>query len=255
MPATRTRHRRDYFETAVEVAPPSLQAFAALAAALALAFAGHRFVAAPVVIAILVLSTSLLVSSSIWSWRARRLLLNRTARDQKKLAKWSDPDKRIWFYAAISISGVLLALGIYILVNGLRPSPSFYSPYDGIDPQTSPCLSSAVRISEVKEPSLLDASDQAVGRVELIRSADCSTVWGRVVLNNQGMIRAKNDTISITAIRPGDNITAPFSIALTGHSVAFGSMLSDAQSCVQVQVTLVSPHAKARGPVAVTACR
>ncbi len=255
MSTAHAHHRRDYFETSVEVAPPSLQALAALAAAVALAFAGHHFVPVWSVIVVLILSTFLLVSSSIWSWRARHLLLDRAAHGSKEHRRRSEPDTQIWFWGGLIISLILSGLGVYILINGLRPNPNFSSPYDGMDPQTSPCLSSAVRISQVREPVLRDSSNHAVGQVELIRSTNCSTVWGRAVLTKQGGLRVKNDTISITIMRPGDNVTVPFAIPLEGHDVAYGSMLSDAQSCVQAQVTLRSPHSNVQGPVAMTACR
>jgi hypothetical protein len=254
MPTASARHRRDYFATAVEVVPPVVQALAAIAAAVALTFAGHHFVPAWSIILLLILSAMALFSSSIWSWRARHLLVDRAARGgESHEGSWA-ADAHIWFGAGLVVTVLLVGLSIFVFVNGVRPSPNYASPYDGMDPQQSPCVNSAQQIP-IREPILFDSSNQAVGKVELIRSTNCAAVWARVVLTKQAAVRLKNDVISIVMIRPGDGVKAPFAIALNGATVAYGSMLSDTQSCVRAEVSLRPKNSNNQGPGSVTSCR
>src|SRR5450755_3706429 len=62
----RGRHERDYFEAAIEVAPPALQAIAAVAITFALTFAGHHFVPDWSVALTLVVGVITLVAASLW---------------------------------------------------------------------------------------------------------------------------------------------------------------------------------------------
>jgi hypothetical protein len=129
------RHRRDYFTTAVEAIPPLLQALAAVAASVALAFANHRFVPLWSVIIIVVLSVLVLVISGIWSWRARHLLVDREAKVHRERGRGLAVDAPAWRWSAALAGTVLIAGSVFILIRGLMPSPNFASPYDGLDPQ------------------------------------------------------------------------------------------------------------------------
>jgi hypothetical protein len=101
-----------------------------------------------------------------------------------------------------------------------------------------------------RAPTLFDRSGRAVGIVTLVRSVNCSTVWARVILTR----KLKDDTINIIIERPGDSVRVPFSIALGAANVAYGSMLSDAQSCVRAEVSLRPNDAIRNGPYSITPC-
>lgn len=74
---TAGKHERNYFEVTTEVVPPLLQAVAAFAGGVALAFANHYFVPTWSVVLTLILGFITLAAASAWSWRARHLLLDR----------------------------------------------------------------------------------------------------------------------------------------------------------------------------------
>jgi hypothetical protein len=248
------RHRRDYFAAAVEVAPPLLQALAAIAATVGLTFIGHHYVPVWSIVVILSLSALALFASSIWSWRARHLLIDREARGKSgPKTRWK-PNARAWLVTGSAVTLSLIALSIYVFINGIEPNPNYSSPYDGLDPQQSPCVNSAQQI-KIAEPALLDPAKQVVGQVELVRSVNCATVWARVTLTKQAAQRLKSYTVTIVMIRPGDGIKAPFSIPLGGATVAYGSMLSDTQACVIAKVSLTSSQSGERGPEAATPCK
>ena len=61
----RGQHERDYFEAAIEVAPPALQAIAAVAITFALTFAGRRFVPDWIIGLTLSLGVMTLVTASL----------------------------------------------------------------------------------------------------------------------------------------------------------------------------------------------
>jgi hypothetical protein len=250
------RHERDYFEAAIEVAPPALQALSAVAITFALTFAGHRFVPDWSVAFSLILGVATLIAASLWSWQARRLLLARPDKAQRTAeTRLLAVNSRSWLAAALVSSLSLIGLSAYLVITGIRPNPSFASPYDGTDPGTSPCVHSAQPISDQGRPTLRDLSGRPVGYVQLVRSVACATVWARVILQPSAVAHLKGDFAIITMVRPGDNAEAEYPLLLHGGTIGFGNMLSDSQSCVIAQVTIKSSNYQKSGPETVTACR
>jgi len=232
------RHRRDYFATAVEAVPPLLQALAAIAASVAFAFANHRFVALWSVIIVAALSVLVLVISGIWSWRARRLLVDREAKVPSERGRGLSVNAPTWSWGAVIAGAILISGSIFILVRGLMPSPNYSSPYDGLNPQQSPCLDSAKKVPG-GNTTLFDDSGRSVGVV---------------ILTQQAAVRLKDYTIKIIIERPGDSVEIPYAIALNGATVAYGSMLSDSQACVRAEVTLRPNNSSSYGKYSVTPC-
>jgi hypothetical protein len=182
------------------------------------------------------------------------LLIDRAARGKSNQRTTWQADARKWLLAGAALTASLVALSIYVFVNGIKPNPNYASPYDGMNPQQSPCVDSAQQV-DAKEPTLYDSTNQAVGKIELVRSVNCATVWARAILTKQAAEQLKDYTISIVMIRPGDDEKAPFSITLGGATVAYGSMLSDAQSCVMAEVSLTSNKSSEQGPESATSCK
>jgi hypothetical protein len=247
------RHRRDYFATAVEAVPPLLQALAAITASVAFAFANHRFVPLWSVIVVAALSVLVLVISGIWSWRARHLLVEREAEVRSERGRGLSVNAPTWSWAAIIAGVALIGGSIFILIQGLMASPNYTSPYDGLNPQQSPCLDSAEKVP-AGNTTLFDDSGRSVGVVTLMQSVNCSAVWGRVILTLQAAPRLKDYTIKIIIERPGDGVEIPYAIALNGATVAYGSMLSDSQACVRAEVALRANNSSNYGKYSVTPC-
>ena len=247
------RHQRDYFATAVEAVPPLLQALAAIAASVAFAFANHRFVPLWSVIIVAALSFLALVISGIWSWRARHLLVDREAKGRSERGRGLSVNAATWSWGAVIAGMILIAGSIFIIIRGLMPSPNYASPYDGLNPQQSPCLDSAEKVL-TGNATLFDDSGRSVGVVTLMQSVNCSAVWGRVILTRQAAVRLKDYTIKIIIERPGDAVEIPYAVALNGATVAYGSMLSDSQACVRAAVALRPNNSSNYGKYSVTPC-
>jgi hypothetical protein len=249
------RHERDFFGAAIEVIPPALQAIAAGAITFALTYAGHRYVPGWASILTLVLGGIVLLAASLWSWKARRLLLSRPEKSDRDTAKrLFAANSKVWFAAALASTLAIIGLSVYVAVEGLRPNPDFASPYDGTDPGTSPCVHSAKPILGQTNPPLRDPAGQQVGYVQLVGSPACATVWARVILRSSFAVRLKGDTAVITMVRPGDGARAEYPLLLHGGTIGFGNMLSDAQSCVLADVTIKSSEGNRSGPETATEC-
>ena len=116
------RHERDYFDAAIEVAPPALQAIAAVAITFALTFVGHHFVPDWSVALTLVVGVITLLAASIWSWRARRLLLAYPRKDQRDARTGPlSANSRWWLASAIASTLLLVALSLFLFINGKMP--------------------------------------------------------------------------------------------------------------------------------------
>ena len=252
----RGRHERDYFEAAVEVAPPALQAIAAVAITFALTFAGHYFVPDWSIALTLAVGVITLVAASIWSWRARRLLLAYPDKIQRN-ARTKALSANSWWWLTSALASTLFLVGItpFLVISGLMPTPSFASPYDGTDPGTSPCVQSAQPVPDQGKPALRDPEGRPVGYVQLIRSVACATVWARVILQPSSAAQLKGDIALITMVRPGDNEQAPYPLLLHGGAIGFGNMLSDSQSCVVAHVSITATNGKKSGPETLTQCK
>jgi hypothetical protein len=250
------RHGRDYFEAAIEVAPPALQAIAAAAITFALTFAGHRFVPDWSVGVTLALGVITLIAASLWSWQARRLLLAHPEKDERNTkTRLLSANSRSWLAAGLAGTLLLIGLSAFLVIAGIRPNPSFASPYDGTDPGTSPCVQSAKPIPDQGRPTLRDPTGRPVGYVQLVRSVACATVWARVILRPSSAAHLKGDIAIIVIMRPGDDAKAPYPLLLHGGTIGFGNMLSDSQSCVIAQVTITSRNGRQSGPETSTSCR
>lgn len=163
------RHERDYFGAAIEVAPPALQVIAAVTITFALTFAGHRLVPDWSVALTLILGVIILITSSLWSWHARRLLLARPTKQQRKTeGRVFAANSRWWLVVALASTLSLIGLSTFLTIEGLKPNPSFASPYDGTDPGTSPCVQSAQPIPGQGRPSLRDVDGLTMGYVQLV---------------------------------------------------------------------------------------
>jgi hypothetical protein len=198
-------------------------------------------------------SVLVLVTSGIWSWRARHLLVDREAKVHSGRRGRFSVNSSAWSWGAIIAGAALIAGSVLILIQGLMPTPNYASPYDGLDPQQSPCLESAER-APAGSADLYDGLGGLVGIVTLMQSVNCSTVWGRVVLMQQEASRLKGYTIKIVIERPGDGAEIPYAIRLGGATVAYGSMLSDSQSCVLAEAALRPKDSPNYGRYSVTAC-
>lgn len=252
----RGRHERDYFEAAIEVMPPTLQAVAAVAITFALTFAGRRFVSDWIVGFTVALGIVTLVAASLWSWQARRLLLARPAKPQRDADTGAlSANSRWWLIAAMLSTVLLIGLSVLLVIRGLIPVPSFASPYDGTDPGTSPCVHSAHPIPGQGRPTLRDVTGRPVGYVQIVRSVACATVWARVILQGSSAAHLKGDIALITMVRPGDNAKAVYPLLLHGGTIGFGNMLSDSQSCVVAQVAITTGNGARSGPETITGCR
>lgn len=251
----RGRHERDYLEAAIEVAPPALQAIAAVAITFALTFAGHHFVPDWVVAVALVLGVAVLVVASLWSWQARRLLLAHPTKDERTSTRGFAANSRWWLIAALASTLSLVGLATFLAIEGLRPNPSFASPYDGTDPGTSACVHSAHPVAGQGRPVLRDPAGHPVGYVQLVRSVACATVWARVIFKHSAVRQLKGDIARITMVRPGDDIQSVYPLLLHGGTIGFGNMLSDSQSCVIAHVRIMTHNGKLSGPEMVTGCR
>ena len=251
----RGRHERDYFGAAVEVAPPALQAIAAVAITFALTFAGRHFVPNWSVALTLAVGVITLVAASIWSWRARRLLLAYPTKEQRNArTKALSASSRWWLASALASTLLLIGISPFLVISGLMPNPSFASPYDGTDPGTSPCVQSAQPVLGQERPVLRDPEGRPVGYVQLRRSVACATVWARVILQPSSAAHLKGDIALITMVRPGDNAEAPYPLLLQGGTIGFGNMLSDSQSCVVAHVSITAANGKRSGPETLTEC-
>jgi hypothetical protein len=254
------RHRRNYFATAVEIMPPTLQGAAAFAATVALTFLGHRFVPGWSVVLTLVLGALTLLCAGLWSWRARHLLVDRAAREVSySPTSRFPPDSRFWLLNGLMALLALIILSVLILNRGLASNVSYASPYDGLDPGTSPCLGSVSKLAGNK-PILRDYAGRVVGHVELRRSVDCQTVWAKVYFLRPLIPRLNGSIAHITMIRPGDAVKGPYSLILNHetlgkYTVIYGNMLSDAESCVKAEVDITSPRGGHTGPIATTPCK
>jgi hypothetical protein len=252
----RGRHERDYFEAAIEVAPPALQAIAAVAITFALTYAGRRFGPDWVVGLTLVLGIITLITASLWSWQARRLLLAYPTKAQRNAGTRAiAANSHWWLSAALASTVLLIGLSALLVIRGLMPIPSFASPYDGTDPGTSPCVHSARPIPDQGRPALRDPAGRPVGYIQLVRSVACATVRARVILQNSSVAHLKGDIAVITMIRAGDNAKAVYPLLLHGGTIGFGNMLSDSQSCVVAQVVIITRNGASSGPETVTGCR
>lgn len=255
------RHRRDYFATAVEIAPPTLQGVAAFAATVAIAFIGHRRVPAWSVVLTLVLGALTLLCAGLWSWRARHLLVDRAARKEHHSSNTRfSADSRLWLLNSLITLIALIGLSTFILIRGLVPDVSYASPYDGLDPRTSPCLGSVSKFTGYKGPLLHDDAGRLVGHVELRRSLDCETIWAKVYFLPSVISQLSGSIAHITMVRAGDAVKAPYSLILNhdtlgNYTVIFGNMLSDAQNCVRAEVNITSRDHRHTGPVSTTACK
>ena len=65
-----------------------------------------------------------------------------------------EADSHIWLGAGLGVTVLLVGLSVYVFVNGVKPNPNYASPYDGMDPQQSPCVDSAEQV-HAREPTLL----------------------------------------------------------------------------------------------------
>lgn len=249
------RHGRDFFGAAIEVIPPTLQAIAAVAITFALTYAGHRYVPGWAYILTLVLGSTVLLGASLWSWKARRLLLSRPEKSERDTARrLFAANSRVWFVTALVSTLAVIGFSAYVTVEGLRPNPNFSSPYDGTDPGTSACVHSAKPILGQSSPPLRDPAGQRVGYVQLVGSPACATVWARVILQSSFAARLKGDIAVITMVRPGDGARAAYRLLLHGGTIGFGNMLSDAESCVLADVTIESSTGNRSGPETTTEC-
>jgi hypothetical protein len=250
-----SKRRREYFAVATEIAPPLLDAIAALAASLALTFVTRRYVPTWSVVLVLAIAVLTILGAGLWSWRARRLLGERQTRLPRTSKNRLAVNSPLWLWASILTALLLTGLSGFVFVRGIKPIPSYASPYDGTDPGTSPCVQSAQPIPDDGRPTLRDQSQQEVGHLELRRSSACATVWAKVYLKKGAAARLKHSMAQITMVRPGDDVKAPFPLPLSGGTEGFGNMLSNAQSCVRAEVVITSPDGKQTGPKSKTECR
>ena len=227
-----------------------------MAVTFALTFAGHRFVPDWTVALTLSLGVVTLIVASLWSWQARRLLLAHPARDERNAeTRTFAANSRLWWITALASTLSLIGLATFLVIAGLRPNPSFASPYDGTDPGTSPCVDSAHPVLDQGRPVLRDPAGKPVGYVQLVRSVACATLWARIMLQHSSVRHLRGDIALITMVRPGDSAKAVYPLLLYGGTIGFGNMLSDSQSCVIAQVRITSAHDKSSGPEIVTDCR
>jgi hypothetical protein len=202
------------------------------------------------------LGVIILITSGLWSWHARRLLLARPTKQQRNTeGRVFAANSRWWLIVALASTLSLIGLSAFLTIEGLKPNPSLASPYDGTDPGTSPCVQSAQPIPGQGRPSLRDVDGLTVGYVQLVRSVACATVWARVILRASSAVRLKGDIALITMIRPGDDAKAAYPLLLHGGTIGFGNMLSDSQSCVTAQVTITTGNGNKSGPETATECR
>lgn len=252
---TNPRHLRRLFGVAIEVMPPVLQAAAAVAATITFTFIGRHFVNPWLAYVLIGLAVVVLLGSSVWSYLARRELLKESVLPgvvaSRQLGRPSGP---VWVGIAAAATFALIALCILVTVQGLRPAPSFASPYDGADPNDYGCADSAVPVSPESRPDLKDLAGVKVGHLELERSEKCATVWVRVFIDPAVRNRLKGETAHILTMRTSDGVEEPYPLRLKGGDVGYGNMLSDAGACVQAKVFLQSADQKSAGPTAETPC-
>jgi hypothetical protein len=174
----RGRHERDYFEAAVEVAPPALQAIAAVAVTFALTFAGHYFVPDWSVALTLTVGVITLVAASIWSWRARRLLLAFPRQGQRNARTKALSANSQWWLAG-ALASTFISRRDYSVPGNIRANAhsKLRITVRRTDPGTSPCVQSAQPVPDQGKPALRDPEGRPVGYVQLIRSVARATVW------------------------------------------------------------------------------
>jgi len=248
------RHLRRFFAAAIEVAPPLLQAIAAVSATIAFTYLGRHFVQGSLAVAITVLSAVLLVGSSLWSWLARRELLKEKSIPIGPARRRIRASSMLWIAVAAAAFVVEVVLCFIVTGQGLRETPSYASPYDGADPGDHSCVGSAATIPSDTHPQLDGPGGKRVGHLELRRSQVCAAVWVRVVFDLNVGPTLKGMTARITMIRPADGVRAPYPLPLRGGDAGFGNMLSDAGACVQAEVFLQSGGTGQSGPTAQTVC-
>jgi hypothetical protein len=161
-------------------------------------------------------------------------------------------------FALIAL-GTLLATTVVLIVAVLlqvnRARQNYSSPYDGQDPQVSKCAESAEIVAGDSHPQLIGDDGRPIGHIELRRSAVCATVWAKVSFTTEAAPHLVGRQVEITMRRPGDNATAPVSLALRGSPERYGNQLGDQASCVRAEVKLRPGNGEPGGQAAVTICR
>lgn len=235
----------------VEVLPPLLQAIAAFAAAVFLAFAFRQPNVSPVLVILgLSLAGATVVGASLWAWRARIGIAQPLIQPG---APWQAFGMR-WKAIAVVDTCLLLGLVSVVLVQGLRAVPDYTSAYDGQDPALSDCRQSARPVSGNSSP-VADTSGQVIGEVRLVASYACTTLFVEITYPDP-TLKPRDEVAVITMLRPGDKARAVFkSVLSTDSEVSWGNMLSNNSACVEAEVVVVKiADNSVRGPELHTDC-
>lgn len=138
--------------------------------------------------------------------------------------------RRRWMVtaSAAAVSIALVSLGANSL---LRPTPDFLRPPfpDRVNPRQTVCNGDAV---SVERQQILGAKKQLLGVVELRKSSECNTVWGRLTIVPGA---TAYDQVSVKIVRPSDGVEDSF--AFKGSLAIFTNMLNRT-GCVWTQGTI-----------------
>lgn len=245
-----SRVDRERLVRRLEVLPPFIQTLASIAITIIMTFALRRLDAVWMTVASLLVAIVLILGAGVWSWRSRRFLDGAT--DRQPLG----PDSPWWAYSFSIAACALIFLASFITYLGLRPTPNYASPYDNMDPESFGCHNTAEVLTSEPHYEFVDEQGVAVGRVLLIRSRTCETVWARVEYLSGVGDRLRGKITRIMVSRPGDDKSDSFASRLTENSkVSYGDMLSNSDSCVQARVILLVERSQHQGPTVTTSCR
>jgi hypothetical protein len=246
------QHVRRYRAPLIEAGPPFAQAVAALAAGLAISFAGRRFVPDSLVWLVVLAAVLLLLVTSVWGWQARKDLIDRTAVGSRP----NRSQRPMWVVAQLALLVIQVGGSAVIFALGMREAPSYATAYDTQDPDLTNCDDSAGSFPGDDQPAVLDSDGRRVGYLELRRSAVCNTVWVRLTFDAGENARLIGGEVRIITARPADKAANPYLLPIkTDSGYGYGNMLSNASVCVQATVAVRQPDESDFGPATTTQCR
>ncbi len=222
----------------VEVVPPLLQAVAAFAAAIFLAFAFRQPNVSPeLVILGLTIAGVTVVGAGLWAWRARISLGQLQPPAVQQAAPWRAFGPR-WKAIAVVDACLLLGLLSLALVQGLKEIPNHASAYDGQDPAISDCRDSARPVEGQSSP-VEDTSGRVFGEMRLVASYSCTTLFVEIAYPDP-TLKPRDEVVVITVRRPEDRSRAVFKAVLsTDSKISWGNMLANHSACVEAEVVVV----------------
>ncbi len=151
---------------------------------------------------------------------------------------------RNWAVCASCVLGVLM---LYAGYQSLWPLRDFGSPYDGLAPEESACANNPRRASD-ETPVLLGPDGEPIGRVVILKSVSCTTIWAQIKHPPSAALNGKFAIIRL--IRDADHREVGYKSELRdGKKLSGGDMLSNRAACVRAEVRVYGSASSRPGPL------